>query len=354
MNNLSIKISNASPIILPISKKNISIPFQFSIKVTNNTSMPICFCNLSTLVPELIDSEGQTVNYQTPRYLQNYDKQNNNCDLILPQKSLSISRYGRLYWELGKLQMSISIFSDEGLKTTSNNAWIFEQLHSETYQIRFKENRPLEEAICKYPYLREQKREISISEEHVTQFINLHLINVDRSEQNIIDFQGVQFETVISQTLHIPFPKNTTKHIPVELGIRISNHSSKAYRFIFYNLRPLLLDEHGNSLKRSGGQNRIVMPTKEDFLLVNNNECIYEGFNASLYWIDNELKIGGQDKFAWCWSFGNLQPGTYQIGFVYTNNDGSSYPKKFQEFKPFFADLWVGTIQTLFVSFSLV
>jgi hypothetical protein len=129
MNNLSIKISNASPIILPISKKNISIPFQFSIKVTNNTSMPICFCNLSTLVPELIDSEGQTVNYQTPRYLQNYDKQNNNCDLILPQKSLSISRYGRLYWELGKLQMSISIFSDEGLKTTSNNAWIFEQLH---------------------------------------------------------------------------------------------------------------------------------------------------------------------------------------------------------------------------------
>jgi hypothetical protein len=138
------------------------------------------------------------------------------------------------------------------------------------------------------------------------------------------------------------------------LGIRISNHSSKAYRFIFYNLRPLLLDEHGNSLKRSGGQNRIVMPTKEDFLLVNNNECIYEGFNASLYWIDNELKIGGQDKFAWCWSFGNLQPGTYQIGFVYTNNDGSSYPKKFQEFKPFFADLWVGTIQTLFVSFSLV
>jgi hypothetical protein len=179
-----------------------------------------------------------------------------------------------------------------------------------------------------------------------------NMTSSESNKSNVFEVDGIQFETILSErVLTIPV-KQQNARTPVRFGIRVTNLSSKSYRFFVFYLLPELQAADGKEIQFHYGRNATRIPEEEsDFPLVNPGENFTFFLNGNLYWEDSKLLLGGRDRTGGVWIFSNLKLGTYQMRFTYQNQEARV---KLRVGGIIVEDIWTGTVSMPFVNFRLI
>ena len=136
----------------------------------------------------------------------------------------------------------------------------------------------------------------------------------------------------------------------MQFGIRVTNLSQNAYRFIFFGLMPELQDADGRAIQWDYARNATKAPKESDFLLAKPGESLTFFIDAELYWHKYKLWLGGDESSGGFWHFDDLKPGIYGVGFTYRNRDPVRQIYRGGSVE----GLWTGVVSTLFVELRLV
>ncbi len=184
---------------------------------------------------------------------------------------------------------------------------------------------------------------------------------------NTVEVDGVSFETLMPERrLPIPGLKKPRAALRVQLGIRITNHTSNRLRFCFYDaffLFPEIIGSDGQILKKGNHCERSISPRDSDFLLVPPREVLTFYPKTFLRWEQNPkkkrdrkltLSIIFEDSDAWV--FEHLTEGNYQVHFTYKQSR-TELEKTYKYMivdKSIVQEVWTGEVTTPTVEFSLL
>ena len=126
----------------------------------------------------------------------------------------------------------------------------------------------------------------------------------------------IEFETVSdSPDWRIPAVGQTTR---IALGLRITNGSLTSLRFTnFDTLRPAMRNRNGQALAYDGGRNRTLLPDVDNCPLLAPGASILFSLDATLYWQEGVLRLGGSDGYGGFWYFSGIEPGRYEFRIAY-------------------------------------
>lgn len=193
------------------------------------------------------------------------------------------------------------------------------------------------------------------------------MIYSESNNPNVVEVDGVQFKTVVSQTvLTIPEAKRGV-YTPVKLGIHITNNTPISFYFssYVYSMFPELIAPDGQVIVTGLHSERINPPIESDYVLVVPGESVTFSRDAFLFWIQNRKKkrdrkltlnipFPCEDIYA----FRPLYPGTYQFQFKY--RESREGMKDFSHFiestrlETILQNLWIGEVLTPLVEIRLV
>ncbi len=193
------------------------------------------------------------------------------------------------------------------------------------------------------------------------------MTSFELNEINVIEVDGVRFETVVSQrVLTIPEAKRGV-YTPLKVGIRITNNTQSFFYFSSFvsSMFPEMIAPDGQVMVTGLITDRINQPIESDYVLVVPGEEIILYRDAFLFWIQNRKKkrdrqlalsipFPSEDTYV----FDPLYPGTYQFRFEYRESrEGVKYSSNFIEpamLQTILQYLWIGKVLTPFVEISLV
>lgn len=358
---IRIEISEPEFIVFPIpeNRPGADTPVQFDIGINNNTSTPVPFCSEGNLVPELIGPDGQTIQRQEPRG-RHLETGIPYCDLVQPGWPIGVSLSARLSWQNNLLQLKVSTDSYyfQKIILKPDNSWSFDGLQTGTYQLRFT-YRSLSGKVFYFDPTTEKERQVEASSigQLTTQFVNLRLVQPVEPDRSAVEVDSIRFETLLPRrVLTVPEKKRGAETL-VQLGISITNNTPNPLRFSFYAaLTPEIVGPDGQILRKGRASNMLIGPVESDFLLAMPGESVSSLLDATLFWSKRDqfiLSISAGDGSSW--SFHDLDPGTYQVGFTYKNNKSVATirARKWTDTK-LIEGLWTGKAFTPFMEFRLV
>ncbi|MDZ8023710.1 MAG: hypothetical protein RMX97_03305 [Nostoc sp. DedQUE11] len=133
-----------------------------------------------------------------------------------------------------------------------------------------------------------------------------------------MEVDGIQFETVVAQSLIIPEKKREAE-VFLQIGMEVTNKTQTPFRFDFFaTLVPELIGANGQKLQRSYFCRFLQAPRESDYPLAMPGESVRCFLDAKLFWLKLDvlsLQIAAGDGGFWI--FNNLQPGVYKFRFVY-------------------------------------
>jgi hypothetical protein len=333
---INIEIRGVELRVLPIpeNKLNANNPLELNIDITNSNIAPFRFNRSGTLIPQVVDSDGQVLQMQEPKGRRNFNKDSNY--LVQHGESNFLSSYAKLSWRNKKLQLQISdIYPEEA------SYWTINDIKPGTYQLRFIYRTNIETAV-------------GVETVRLyTQFITLRLIEPVATNRNTVEVDGIRFETLVPQQL-LTIPKKQPDAItPVQFGLRVTNRSSTPYRFKFHGLKPEIQNMNGQSLYRVYNTNATFGLDESHFLLAMPGETLTCFVDGELRWYvdSNQLVMQGRDSIGGYWSFQTLNPGKYRLRFTYSGPSQSSVVRVLRGVV--IEDLWTGIVPTPFIEFRL-
>ena len=397
---INMEIWEPELIALPIPKNasDASIEIEINVYVINNTLESVRLHPNDALMPELITSKGQTLqpevareeslkkrekiqairkrslngNLPLTRWLSNLVLRlrrptkiiNLDDSLIEPGQGKKTSPIIKLLWYNNKLQLKfIKKFSYLPVSFKLNNSWCFHELQADTYQLRFTRNTSRDRTSAD---LNQETKTEAIAPALATQFVSLSLQEPVGVDKSAIEVDGIRFETLVPQpTVRVPSQPRVRVRDPqlnpytiVEIGIRISNNTSNCFRFsLFTSLIPQLVGTDGQPIEAGYGRHSTIRPKESDFPIVKPGESLtFFPKIAQLFWVKGELfglSIPAGDGGSW--GFGSLSLGTYQINFIYKNQDRTvTILDKERRNAKLLEDIWVGMVFTPSIALSLV
>ncbi|MBP0037754.1 MAG: hypothetical protein J7519_08615 [Roseofilum sp. SID1] len=398
---VNMRIWEPELIALPIPKNasDASIEIELTVYVINNTLESVRLHPNDALMPELITSKGQTLQpevaieeslknlekiqairrralggrFPLTRWLSNLVFRlrrppkiiNLDDSLIEPGEGKKTSPIVRLLWYNNKLQLKfIKQFSYLPVSFKLNDSWCFHDLQADTYQLRFTRKSSSDRTSAD---LKPETKTEAIAPALATQFLSLSLQEPVGPDNSAVEVDGIRFETLVPQP-RVIVPRSQPKvrvrnpHLDpytlVEIGIRISNNTSSCFRFnLFASLIPQLIGTDGQPIEAAYGCSLTIIPKESDFPIVKPGESLtFFPKIAQLFWVKGELfclSIPAGDGGGWV--FGSLSLGTYQINFIYKNQDRTVeiLDKEGRNAK-LLEDIWVGMVFTPSITFSLV
>jgi hypothetical protein len=151
----------------------------------------------------------------------------------------------------------------------------------------------------------------------------------------------VRFEILVPEREWAVSGKEPAKRTPVNLGIRITNNTTKATRFSrFDTLYPRMTGPDDKALRLDGGRNGTMGRVEADCPLVPPGESVTFIIDAALSWRGDELQLGGADGFGGVWLFHSLSPGAYKLRILYRNDRAES---GFGPEQRIVRDVWTGS-----------
>lgn len=343
--DIHMKLMLPDLVVLPIpeNQPDANTPLRFGISVTNNTSNPLVFTQYNYIVPELVRLDGQTLERQKPAD-ETFETEEYDCTLVMPGESIVFVMEARLLWQNNKLKFS----SSSGL----DYYWLFDAIEPGTYRLRFTYDSPNRPIRCYDRKLVEVRTQEASGSRGVTNFVNLHLVNPIPTQSNVVEVDGLRFETLLTQRVVIvPKKKLKSKNPSVKFGIRVTNLSPTPHRFIFFGLTPELQDADGQLIPKSGGRNATKYPQEIDFMLAMPGESVTYFLEGKF---EERKKLVGNEPSGGVWCFHNLKPGKYRVRFTYQNentvaiiDEGSNKDMKLIE------GIWKGMVSTPFVDFRI-
>ncbi|MDC0834378.1 hypothetical protein CKA32_004780 [Geitlerinema sp. FC II] len=340
-------------LILPIppQESEFIYPSSLSLRVrlTNNTSKPIC-PDWSTLVPELISPDGKALPLQGQITEPNCSEENF-CPLLESGSSTSFWMQIVLSWKNDRVQLEIP-----------QSHASFQPIELGTYQIRLTYRSSGATTLCLDPYFHDPTEALSIRKIDETgigldstNLLPIHIVEPISRDGNVVELDGVKFETIIPETTW-KIPNRTSEmRFPVKLGLRINNQKQQIVRFTQYDtLSPQMVDPNGQILQLKGSRNRSSPPTVSDCPLLHPEKSVTFVLDGELSWQNNKLQLRWSDGFGGIWFFDDLKPSTYTIRIDYAASTKplSMYDLKIGTFRPV-TQLWRSALNTNFIKIRL-
>jgi hypothetical protein len=402
--NMEIMLPDPTAIAIPENRGGITPPINLSINITNNTSMSFRFNLYESLIPELVTSDGQALQWQLvnekpkgevqpnryrtgwagrlTQFISNL-KFSQECNetreinylLVEPRESKSININASLAWEDNLLVLKISTILNEFAEPIDfHNFWLFEALLPGNYQIRFiYKHNCVKRVIPEIDTLEITNVEESESEVLISPFVNLRLVQAVEADSNAVEMDGVRFETLVPERV-LSIPKNNLMHkllylmkslspipiyyssfiIPVQIGIRITNNTSTPLRFSFYFTLFLEIMGVDGIIPLGDAWIRASSPSHSDVLSVMPGEDITFFPEAEIFGLWEEqfglrITTGNGDTLI----FKPLTLETYQVRLTYSSQQ--AMVKIYESVETYTTlDVWSGQISTPFVDFRLV
>ncbi|MEB3180529.1 MAG: hypothetical protein VKL59_16090 [Nostocaceae cyanobacterium] len=123
-------VASEKSLTIPEKEQELEIPVQLGMNITNNTQTPFRFSFYATLIPELVDSNGQVLygsfsrNMLCSPTLSDYP-------LVMPGESLTFFLDAKLFWNCYREHLILQINSMDG------GYYTFDYLSPGVYQFRF-------------------------------------------------------------------------------------------------------------------------------------------------------------------------------------------------------------------------
>jgi hypothetical protein len=176
---------------------------------------------------------------------------------------------------------------------------------------------------------------------------SVDMTTFESNSNNFVEVDGIRFETLIPQTM-VRLPKYG-EETPVQFGVRITNQTSKPYRFDLQRFLPEILNSDGEIMEVPLNQNAFREVEKFDIPLLMPGESLEFLIDAKFNWYkQNILRFTGNANYGGIWICWNFQPGEYLIRLKYDNQLLTKKmlisPKGWTDIGEF----WIGNIKTPF------
>lgn len=359
-NDIPIEIWLPDLIVLPIpeNKPGTNTYMQIDLHLTNNARTSFRF-NPKKLIPELITSDGQILPqspdtneasasflYRLTNLISNLSSsfKQDNYLIVQPTITTTVSINTRLFWQNNLLTLEFHACDFNLL--LSIQYWFFDKLHPGKYQIRFN-------------YLNSYKNIVYSDGTKVkiaTKLKNFYLVQSLLTERNIIEVDGIRFETIIPEKI-ITIPKQERgAETLVKLGMSITNNTKTPFRFDFFaTLIPQIVGADGLALQKSYSTTFLMAPRECDLPTCIPGESITLFPDAKLIWYTCRrlaLKITAGD--GGYWHFCNIQPGVYRVRFIYRKRNEWAPTNQKSTGKKSLEWICKNTVPTPFVEISLI
>lgn len=351
--DVAIEILEPGLIVIPKLSNVVATGFssQINVLITNNQLTPFPFVN-HLLAIELV---GRNTEALCTTLLDKQLPNNNYRGISIPfRRAIVRSLNTKILNMNDRFYFRGVIYDSSKTRINPNSSWNFELLEPENYQLRFTYTSPVNTLFFLDLSTGEiTKIESSEVKTFASNWVNIRLIEPVKDNQNVVEVEGVQFETLVPQPIFsIPSSQPTFK-VPVQIGIKITNNTLTTLRFTtFDSLIPFLIGADGFIESQSySGIHGFIFPTESDFRLLDPGHNLVLFPKIELVKQENDLvqlEIFGGGKTSW-W-FSNLRLGKYQIGFTYR-----ALTEK-PDFLPdlLFQNLWMGMVYTPFIDFLLI
>jgi hypothetical protein len=199
-----------------------------------------------------------------------------------------------------------------------------------------------------------------------------NMSSCESNNDNTVQLDGIQFETVMPErVLQIP-PKLPSAKIQVQFGIQITNNTANPRNFLLFAARPEFLQANKQKVPQFGPvANTAAAPEFSDFKLLMPGESVTFLVEGYFEWFKDGLQFAFMRKDATYWWYRNFESGIYSINVIYENPypawEQASWESSF--FKPMrkqptynhpigdiikIEDVWVGEVFTPPLEFSLI
>ncbi len=341
-NDIPIEIWQSDLIVLPIpeNKPGTNTYMQINLHITNNARTSFRF-NPKKIIPELITSDGQILpqlpdtneHIQTnvpsesfvlrlTRLISNLTSpfKRGNYLIVKPKVTTTVSINTKLFWQNNLLTLEFHACDFNLLQ--SRHYWFFDKLHPGKYQVRLIYLNSYKNIVNSNSEKAKTIQNIS-SGQLATKLKNLYLVQPRSTERNIVEVDGIQFETIIPEKV-ITIPKQERgAETSVKLGISITNNTQTPFRFdLFATLIPQIVGADGLALQKSYSTTFLQSPRECDFPSAMPGESVTLFPSAKLIWLKRgrlALKITAGD--GGYWHFSNLEPGVYRVRFIYSKRN---------------------------------
>lgn len=169
---------------------------------------------------------------------------------------------------------------------------------------------------------------------------------------NGIEIDGICFETLLpEQNYQLPEYGEET---PIQLGVRITNNSSDAYRFDLPQFEPEIYNPNGEMMKMSWARNATSIPKDSDVPLIYPGQSLeFYFYNPKFSWYERDnLVFRGYSDYGGIWSFFKFKPGKYNIRLRYKKSHFTR--EVYLGLKSIKYDgFWVGEVLTSWVKLCL-
>jgi RNA polymerase sigma factor (sigma-70 family) len=327
---------------VPEDKPGNKSPVTFGLRVTNKTEKPLRFSTFDTRFPEMTGPDGKALHLEWERRRSRAPTEAD-CPLIGPGKSVTLPIDAALSWQSGAIRFG----GGDGF----GGWWHFDGLRPGRYRLRVAYRN--KDASVRLPG-KEELLEGIWTGEVATPFADVSLR--EREGKNLkergaaIEKNGAAFELLVpEERWTIPERGKITR---VELGLRITNTSTKPRRFgRFGTMVPEMVGPSAKPLEHGEESAEIAGPRVFDYPLVLPGESVTFSLDAEILWQGRGPQFSaGADRYGAYWHFDDLHPGRYKVRIAYASTDASVVVKPKGERVQ---DIWTGKIETPFVEVTL-
>lgn len=388
---LEIMLPDLVALAIPKNNSGAIAPLHLVLQITNNTSNPFSVSFDDTFIPELVNSDGQTLqgllvinekestNQQQSQEqswsfklkclfskLANFNRRedttNVNYWLVQPGRDNGFCLDGRLFWHnnLLILELPTKDFSLDFEYFRPRTYYSFNALQSGNYQLLFTYFNQISSSYDNEYSAIGVTNLLQIESSHAAApRVDFRLIQPVEPNGSALEVDGIRFETLLPETvLRLPREKRNA-YTPVQLGMRITNNTLEPLRFSFFaTLTPEMVRADGQIQQRGGGSDAIKVPIESNFPLAMPGECIEFFLEARLLWHKfDQIRLLIFRTDGGYWWFDQLKLGIYQIRFSYQEfcetrewieRGRESIVQRRSE------TVWSGRVDTPFVEFQLI
>ncbi|MBD2531001.1 hypothetical protein H6G97_16000 [Nostoc flagelliforme FACHB-838] len=374
---------------IPENKPGAIYHIKLVVQITNNTLEPFTMSFDDTFIPEVVNSDGQTLQgvfviyEQEPTNQSNISQQQNwrlklrclfsrlvnfnrrkypinvNFWLVQPGSKSASHLNGRLFWQsdLLILKLSTKDFSLDFEYFRPRTYYYFNNLQLGNYQLRFIYLNKFSSSYNESDAIDVTNLPQIASSHSTAAFVNFRLIQPVEPNNSAVKVDGIRFETLMPErVLTLPEKKRGIKTC-MQLGIHITNNMLEAVRFSFFaTIIPQLVGADGQVHLQGYYGNHIKIRLESDFPLVMPGENFTFFLYSLLYWQKRDqfiLRIEAGDG-GYC-IFTDIKAGVYQIRLTYNNKDAMAeiYDRETRNTK-LIEGIWMGIVSTPKVEFRLV
>jgi hypothetical protein len=169
--------------------------------------------------------------------------------------------------------------------------------------------------------------------------------NAEMQDPVVNGTEGIEF-TALTPDNPIEIPKEGGKPVPIQLGIKITNHSLFEREFFLSAGLPSFFNNNQKTLNISGGcDSTILVPIsrEKDFKILKPNKNIHILHEAFLYQRNGKIFISFQ-YFGMSCNFDGFTAGNYSVMMNYSSSYDPSWPEK---------RLWKRTVKSAAGKFNL-